>query len=402
MSRRLNADLPGREPRRPPPRALYAAAVVVLAVAMALVLLAPRLARAAPADATHTLAPKSDVQITAGASAGFTTGSNATYTLTLNNNGPQAATGPFTVTNTLPAGLTYVSGTGTGWACSAAGQVVTCTRGGTMAKNVPETITVVAFVTSSAATSVTNVASVAYPGGDDSDLTNNSVSTTSAVTVRSVATTPDAAAIAQLPSNGVSYTQTFVLTNTGSVSDSYTVVATVAPAGVVTIVSVAGVAGSSATTTPIAVGATRNVDVVYTVATGAATGATATITLTATSIATSASTNPGDVTVTVARAGVTMSKQLYRDDRTTLVTGPAVVSAGEYVQYRVTLTNGGSASATALSVTDPIPGAVTYDSATPDAAGWTIATAAGTLTASLSGTLGVGTSRFFWIRVRVK
>jgi uncharacterized repeat protein (TIGR01451 family) len=370
-------------------------------LALGLAALTSRPARAVTGDAS-ALAPKSDVQITAVASAGFTTGSSATYTLTINNNGPQGAVGPITVTNTLPAGLTYTSATGAGWVCSATGQVVTCTRAGTLGKNVPETIAIVAFITPAAPASVTNVAVAAYPGNDDADLTNNTATTTSAVAVRNVATTPDAAAATQLPSNGVSYTQTFVVSNTGTVSDSYTLVATVAPAGVVTVVSVAGVAGSSATTTPVAAGATRNVNVVYSVATGAATGASATLTLTATSIVTGVVTDPGSVTVTVTRAGVTMAKQLYRDDRTTLVTGGAAVSTGEYVQYRVTVTNGGSAGATTVSVADPIPGQVTYDSATPDAAGWTIATAAGTLTANLAGTLAVGASRYFWIRVRVK
>jgi uncharacterized repeat protein (TIGR01451 family) len=371
---------------------------------LALLTLAPPRARAATTEGASALAPKSDMQVTAVASAGFATGFSATYTLTLDNNGPQGAAGPITVTNTLPAGLTYTSVTGTGsWVCGSAGQVATCTWAGTYNKGSPTTITIVAFITSAAATSVTNVATVSYPGADDANLANNTASTTSAVTVRRVAITPDGATISELPSNGTNYTQTFVLTNTGSISDSYTLVATVAPAGIVTIVSVAGTPGSTATTTPVGnASPPRNVAVVYSVATGAATGAAAKITLTATSIVTSTSTDAGDVTVTVARAGITMAKALYRDDRTTLVTGPSGVSVGEYVQYRVTVTNGGSAPASTVSVADPIPGAVTYDSATPDAAGWTIATAAGTLTANLSGALGAGASRFFWIRVRVK
>jgi uncharacterized repeat protein (TIGR01451 family) len=365
--------------------------------------LAPWQARAVTTGDAARLAPKSDMQVTAAASASFTSGSNATYTLTIDNNGPQSAAGPHTVTNTLAAGLTFVSAAGAGWTCTNAGQVVTCTWAGAYAKNSPTTIAIVAFITSAVATSVTNVATVA-DNGDDSNLANNTASTTSAVTVHRVATTPDAATISQLPSNGVNYTQTFVLTNNGNVSDDYNLAATVAPAGVVTIISVAGTAGSNGTTLPTAIGAagTRNVDVVYSVATGAATGASAKITLTATSTATGSATDPGDVTVTVARAGITMTKQLYRDDRATLVTGAANVSTGEYVQYRVTLTNGGTASARLLGLSDPIPGAVTYDSATPDAAGWTIATAAGTLSASLSSTIAAGASRFFWIRVRVK
>ncbi len=57
----------------------------------------------------------------------------AQYTITVSNIGGGATTGTITVTDTLPAGLTYVSGAGTGWTCAAAGQVVTCTSNTTIA-----------------------------------------------------------------------------------------------------------------------------------------------------------------------------------------------------------------------------------------------------------------------------
>lgn len=419
MSRRT-ASGPANGPARTPPAGVRR---VGAAAALALTFLAPHVALAgiprvgaAPPDATarHAEAaphasrgygPKWDMVVTATAGGTFVTGGSATYTLTVDNNGPQSATGPITVTNTLPAGFAYTSASGAGWSCGASGQVVTCTWAGTYAKFNPTTIAIVASITAAAGTSATDVATVADPvPGADVNLANNTATTTSAVTVYSVATTPDGATTAQLPSNGTTYTQTFVVTNTGSVSDSYTLVATVTgTGGMLTIVSVAGTAGSSATTVPAVTTTTpRNVPVVYSVATGAATGATATITLTATSTFTGLSTDAGTLTVTVARAGITMTKQLYRDDRTTLVTGGAVVSTGEFVQYRVSVANGGGAGAAAVSVTDPIPGQVTYVSATPDAAGWTIATAAGTLTANLAGTLAAGASRYFWIRVQVR
>ena len=52
-------------------------------------------------------------------------GTDVSYTLSVTNRGPATATG-VTVTDTLPAGTTFVSGS-TG--CSAAGAVVTCTAG---------------------------------------------------------------------------------------------------------------------------------------------------------------------------------------------------------------------------------------------------------------------------------
>jgi uncharacterized repeat protein (TIGR01451 family) len=342
--------------------------------------------------------PVADLQLTVTPSAGFTAGAAATYTLTARNNGPYRASAVVAVVDTLPTGLTYTSAIGTGWTCSVSSQVVTCTRVGTVnsSTTLPDIILTVA-ISASVAPSVTNVAVVSSSATADQNFSNNRVGTTSAVTVRNVATTPDGAAVSQLPSNATQYTQTFVVSNTGSMSDSYNVAATVAPAGIVTIVSV-----SVATTPAIASGGSYNVIVTYTVATGAATGASAKITLTATSTVVPTVKDPGDVTVTVIRAGLTMTKALYRDDQTTLVTGPAGVSDGEYVQYKVTLTSTGAAGATTVHVTDSVPAAVTYVTATGDAAGWTIVNAAGTVTADLTGVLATGQSRFFWIRVRVK
>ncbi len=393
---RHTVSLPRGKTRTPPARSWCAAAVTLFLLA------SPVGALALGIGDAGRLAPKSDMQVTVVASPGFTSGSNATYTLTLDNNGPQTAAGPITVADTLAVGLTYVSATSVGWSCSAAGSVVTCTWAGNYFKSTPTTVTITVFVTPAAGTSVTNVARVSYPGNDDTNLANNVATTVSPVTLRTVATTPDGATTSRLPSNGTNYSQTFVVTNTGNVSDSYTLVASVAPAGIVTVASVAGVAGTTATSAAIASGATANVVVVYSVATGAATGASATLTLTATSIVTATSTDPGTLVVTVSRAGIVMTKALFRDDRTTLVTGGAAVTAGEYVQYRVTVSSTGGAPAATVSVVDAIPPEVVFDSTTPDAAGWGFSLAGSTLTANLAGALAAGASRYFWIRVRVK
>src|SRR5207253_1618330 len=54
---------------------------------------------------------------------------NAQYSISVSNSNA-AQTGPtvgqFTVTDTLPTGLTFVSGLGGGYTCTAVGQVVTC------------------------------------------------------------------------------------------------------------------------------------------------------------------------------------------------------------------------------------------------------------------------------------
>ncbi|RME36072.1 MAG: DUF11 domain-containing protein, partial [Gammaproteobacteria bacterium] len=60
-------------------------------------------------------------------------GSTGSYTITPSNIGPAATSGTLTVVDTLPAGITPLSASGTGWNCSIAGQTLTCTTTDSMA-----------------------------------------------------------------------------------------------------------------------------------------------------------------------------------------------------------------------------------------------------------------------------
>jgi CSLREA domain-containing protein/uncharacterized repeat protein (TIGR01451 family) len=102
---------------------------------------------------------------------------NAQYTVTVSNQGTGITSGTVTVTDTLPAGLTPVSGgaTGTGWTCSISGQTVTCNRSDALAAGGSYgPITVLVNVANDASAFVTNTAVVS--GGNDVDTTNNSAS----------------------------------------------------------------------------------------------------------------------------------------------------------------------------------------------------------------------------------
>jgi uncharacterized repeat protein (TIGR01451 family) len=103
----------------------------------------------------------------------FVAGINATYSIALFNSGPIASSGTITITDTLPTGLTFVSAAGTGWTCSATGQVVTCTTTAAVAaaSPSPNNITLTVTPTAAAAPGVTNVATVT--GGNDCNTTNN-------------------------------------------------------------------------------------------------------------------------------------------------------------------------------------------------------------------------------------
>lgn len=102
-------------------------------------------------------------------------GENATWVLTTSNAGPSGAT-DVVVVDELPAALTYVSGTGDGWTCSAVGQTVTCRFAGTLAAGADAVVRIVTRVSASAGTSVVNAATVTG-GGEVAQVTETADAT---------------------------------------------------------------------------------------------------------------------------------------------------------------------------------------------------------------------------------
>jgi uncharacterized repeat protein (TIGR01451 family)/fimbrial isopeptide formation D2 family protein len=95
----------------------------------------------------------------------FTAGQNGSYTIKVQNLGPEIATGTATVNDVLPTGLTFVSGTGTGWTCGVVGQTVTCNNSApSIALNafLPD-LTLTVAVDGTAAASTQNTATVTHP-----------------------------------------------------------------------------------------------------------------------------------------------------------------------------------------------------------------------------------------------
>ncbi len=216
--------------------------------------------------------------------------------------------------------------------------------------------------------------------------------------VAGVVVTPDNGQnIQQLPSNATNYTFTFAVQNTGSGPDNFNLVAS-HPGAAISVVSVNGVGGSS-TSIAVAAGATQNVAVIYSVLNVAA-GTKDTLVLLATSVANNSVSNTGSADLTVIKPSLTVSKVAYRDDQTTAV-GAGLVLPGEFIQYKITVTNTGAGPAASVQISDVLPAQLTFTSATGDVAGWTIGNSGATVTASLGGTLASSASRFIWIRVQV-
>jgi uncharacterized repeat protein (TIGR01451 family) len=100
-------------------------------------------------------------------------GQQLTYTVKVTNNGPAAATG-VTVSDSLPAGVTFVSATSTQGSCSGT-STITCSLGAVLAGG---SATVTIKVRPTTPGTITNTASVSADGSDPSPGNNSATATT--------------------------------------------------------------------------------------------------------------------------------------------------------------------------------------------------------------------------------
>jgi len=237
-------------------------------------------------------------------------------------------------------------------------------------------------------------------GSFDSQVTTITVGETVAVTV-----TPDGGqSLQQLPNSGSvpTYSQDLVVTNDGDGTESFDLVASNAnPAVITSIVSVNGTAGTTATITDLAAGDSVIVPVVYVLAN--VPGSADTLTLVATSASDGTTTDDGYIDLTVVAPAFSIAKAVFRDDGTTPIAGADRVLPGEFIRYRITVSNTGSADAASIHVDDTLPAQLTHiANLDPNAHGWTFS-ADGTsdVDADYPGALGSGASADFWIRAQV-
>ena len=234
----------------------------------------------------------------------------------------------------------------------------------------------------------------------DNTKTDNQVATITPAQTYAVATTPDGGQnLQKLPSNGTNYTFTFTVTNNGNGTDNFALVAS-NTGSAITVVSVNGVAGTS-TSVSIAAATAKTIDVIYSVGNVAA-GTTDNLHLLATSAGDNTKSDDGFADLTVIRPAITVAKAAYRDDQVTLLGPTDVVLPNEAIQYKISVTNSGTTAASTVAIADGLPAQLTFLSSAGDLAGWTIGNVGNNVTASLTGTLAAGATRFIWIRARVK
>ena len=135
---------------------------------------------ATDAGTAYILVPSADLSLTmSGSPVNITIGQNVTFDFSVSNTDSQVTATGVTLTDTLPAGMSFVSAAAAGGSCSNSGSSVTCT----MASLAPQRLWQPALmVTTTTAGSLQNT-SLVSANQPDPNTANNSASVTTTVTV---------------------------------------------------------------------------------------------------------------------------------------------------------------------------------------------------------------------------
>ena len=196
---------------------------------------------------TDTLTPQADLGITkTDGVASVVPGTNDTYTLTVNNNGPSTVTRA-TVSDLLPAGTTFVSATG-GASYNAATNTVSYTAG-TLAQGDSTSFALTLAISPALTGTLVNTATVAPPSGvTDTNPDNNSSTDTDTLTPQAdlgITKTDGVASVVP----GTNDTYTLTVNNNGPSTVTGATVSDLLPAGTTFVSATGGASYNAATNT---------------------------------------------------------------------------------------------------------------------------------------------------------
>lgn len=310
-------------------------------------------------------------------------GNNLTYTITVTNNGPDAANAA-SWTDTLPAGTTFVSLASPGaWSCTTpavgAGGTVTCTNPVFAAGNAVFTLVVAVDASTAAGTVLGNTATATATTADPDTANNSATATTTVAASADLSVTKTDSPDPVTAGNNLTYTIT--ATNAGPSLAATVSISDTLPAGTTfESLSVSPPTGWFCTTPGVGTGGTVSctaasfaagsvvvtlvVKVDATVAAGTVLSNTATV---------SAATSDPDGGNNAATATTTVDASA--DLAITNVSVPPTANAGQNVMYTITATNNGPSLAAAVSVTDTLPAGAAFVSLSSPA-GWSCTTPA--------------------------
>jgi uncharacterized repeat protein (TIGR01451 family) len=310
-----------------------------------------------------------------------TVGDTVTFTIVGRNNGP--TTTRMTITDALPAGLTYVSSSDnqSNYSCSNSAGTVTCSGTRTYATGNTVTVTIDATVT--AAGSITNTALIApaTAGVTDTIATGNN---SAAVTLTASPLNADLSITKSVsdstPTVGDTVTFTIVGRNNGPTTTRMTIT-DVLPAGLTYVGSSDDKTNYSCSNSAgtVTCSGTRTY----------ATGNTVSVTIDATVTAAGSITNTA--LIAPATAGVTDTITIGNNSAAVVLTAtssanlaltntdsPDPVLTNGTLSYTLNVSNAGPQAATSLTLTDTLPAGVTYQSAS--GTGWSCSHASGVVT----------------------
>ena len=385
------------------------------------------------ANAVVLTAVSPDLRLTKTHTGTFTVGVQGSYTLTVNNTlGTAPTTGTITVTDTLPTGLSYIAtgSGGTGWSCSAAGQIVTCTSGASIATGATSgaPITINVGVDAVAVPRVTNAASVAGGGEPSANANNNDAYDPTVVNLPAANTfAPDGAQTA-LAGTAVFYAHRFNAGSAGNVSFASSAVATPAIAGWSELIyrdaNCNGVLDGSEGNAPIggsvAVIAGDSVCVILKefVPAGASQNAQNLVSLTASFTPASGPVQTivrTDVTTvgSAGGAGLVLAKSVRNVTTAGTAAASNTAKPGETLEYTITYTNNGADALASILLNDATPAYTRFVSAAcgtplPNNIGACVVStqpavnATGGIVWTLTGTLAAGASGSVVFRVQLE
>ena len=277
-------------------------------------------------------------------------GAPLSYTIQVKQNGPDPVSGTVTVVNTLPAGVTSASGSGTGWSCGGVvSGTITCTTPGPVPASVLPTLTfsmnapVSGFV-------ITDSVAVSSATSDPSPSNNNkSVNTT-------VVDRADMAITKTGPSGvvaGQNIVYTIVVTNNGPSTATGVQVSDPTPANL-TFVSNSGACNTAFPCNLGTMTSGQSLTITSTFSTSPSFSGTVTNTATvsATTLEPSGATANNSVgfsTNVGAQADLVVTKS-----------GPSSTNPGQNITYTVVVTNNGPSPATSVVVSDPTPVGIAF------------------------------------------
>src|SRR5581483_9714322 len=295
------------------------------------------------------VAPQTDLAASMSGPASVNAAAPLSYTATIQNNGPNTTAGTTTVVDTLPAGVTGASGSGTGWSCGApSGGTITCTSTDAIASTSSYPALTFTMNAPAASGSITNSATVSSPyDGNSSNNTASSTTTVNAVADLQIVKSGPGGVVA-----GQNIVYTVTVTNNGPSTSNGVVVTDPTPANLTFVSN----SGACTTAYPCSLGSMTAGQVkVITSTYSTSANFAGNVTNTA-SVADAFGTDPNNTNDT-SSATTNVGAQ---SDLTITKTGTASASPGQNVTYTLTVKNNGPSPATSPVVSDVTPAGLAF------------------------------------------